>query len=169
MLVAAGTLIMNPMFIINLGWLLSFASFAGIMMLVPKLTRLFFGDKKPGFVAETIITTIAATVMTLPIILYYYGTVSLISVLANLLLLPTLPYAMGLTFLAGVVADIPGVGLAVGFIATKLLDFHITVVGFFGEMRQFLVAIEPYQSWVFLIYGAILLLMVKTSKKKNPR
>lgn len=169
LLVAAGTLIMNPMFIINLGWLLSFASFAGIMMLVPKLTRLFFGDKKPGFVAETIITTIAATVMTLPIILYYYGTVSLISVLANLLLLPTLPYAMGLTFLAGVVADIPGVGLAVGFIATKLLDFHITVVGFFGEMRQFLVAIEPYQSWVFLIYGAILLLMVKTSKKKNPR
>ena len=154
-MVAAGTLMIDPMFVENLGWMLSFASFAGIMMLGPKFTRYFYGEKKPGFVAETVITTIAATVMTLPVVLYYYGQISLISVVANLLILPTLPYAMGLVFLAGITAGIPGVEVAVGFVATKLLDFHIAVVSFFGEMEQFLIKIEPYQIWVFLIYLAV--------------
>ena len=155
LLVAAGTLLFNPMFIINLGWLLSFASYGGIMILGPKFVKFFFGTKKPGFVASIIITTISAALMTLPIILYFYGTVSLISVLANLLILPTLPYAMGLVFLVGVVASVPGIEIVVGFVATKLLDFHIAVVDFFGNMKSFLIEIEPYQIWAFLIYVLI--------------
>ncbi|MBQ2695019.1 ComEC/Rec2 family competence protein [Candidatus Saccharibacteria bacterium] len=153
LLVASITLIMNPMFIINLGWLLSFASFAGIMILGPKLTKFFYGDKQPKFIASTIITTISATLMTLPITLFYYGTASLISVLANLLILPTLPYAMGLTLLSGIFANIP----AIGFITTKLLDFHIGTVNFFAEAKSFLVEIDAYQPQVFVIYLIIVI------------
>ncbi len=170
LMVAALTLMMSPNFIINLGWLLSFASFAGIMMVGPGLIKFLFGEKKPGFIAETIITTLSATVMTLPVTLYYYGTVSLISVVANLLILPTLPYAMGLVFLTGVLAGFPGVEMMVAFVATKLLDFHIAVVEFFGGMTQFLVKIEPYQMGVFGIYALILvplILKLIWSKKKN--
>ena len=155
LMVAAFTLMLNPMFLIDLGWLLSFASFAGIMILGPKMTKFFYGERKPGFIAETIITTIAATLMTLPIVLYFYGQVSLISVLANLLILPTLSYAMGLVFLVGVVAGFPGVEVAVAWCATKLLDFHIAVVRWFGAQTQFLVKIESYQAFVFLIYLVI--------------
>ena len=158
LMVVAFTLMLNPMFLINLGWLLSFASFAGIMILGPKLSKFFFGCKKPGFIASTIMTTLAATLMTLPIILYYYGAISLISVVANLLILPTLPWAMGLVFLTGVVASVPFLENAMGFLATKILDFHIVVVEFFGGMKQFMVNIEPYQAWVFLGYGLILVL-----------
>ena len=170
LMVAALTLMMSPNFIINLGWLLSFASYAGIMMVGPGLTKFLFGEKKPGFIAETIITTLSATVMTLPVTLYFYGTVSLISVVANLLILPTLPYAMGLVFLTGVLAGFPGVEMMVAFVATKLLDFHIAVVEFFGGMTQFLVKIEPYQMGVFGIYALILvplILKLIWSKKKN--
>lgn len=154
-LVAAFTLMLNPMFIINLGWLLSFASFGGIMILGPKLTQFFYGEKSPGLISSIILTTISATLMTLPITLYYYGQISLISVIANLLILPTLSYAMGLVFLAGVVTGIPGISTVVGFLATKLLDFHIAVVELFGEMEMFLVRIEPYNPWVFGIYVLI--------------
>ena len=94
--------------------------------------------------------------MTLPIILYYYGMVSLISVAANLLILPTLSIAMGLVFMTGVVAGVPGVEIAVSFVATKMLDFHMAVVDFFGGMKSFMVEIEPYQWWVFLIYILII-------------
>ena len=159
LMVAAGTLVVNPMFVINLGWLLSFASFAGIMILGPRMAKYFYGSKKPGFIAEIIITTISATLMTLPIILYFYGQVSLISVVANLLILPTLPYAMGLVFLTGVVAGLPGVEMVVSWCATKLLDFHIVVVSWFGGMEQFLVKIEPYQIWVWGIYVGIAVMM----------
>lgn len=159
-IVAAFTLVIDPIFMIDLGWLLSFASFAGIMILGPRLTKYFYGEKKPGFLAETIITTIAATLMTLPIILYFYGTMSLISVLANLLILPTLPYAMGLVFLTGVVAGIPGLEWLMAWLATKLLGFHIIVVEVFVAMREFLIEIPTYQWWVFLIYGVVLILFV---------
>lgn len=160
LMVAALTLMMNPNFVINLGWLLSFASFAGIMMVGPGLTKFLFGEKKPGFIAETIITTLSATVMTLPVTLYFYGTVSLISVVANLLILPTLPYVMGLVFLTGVLAGLPGVEMVVAFVATKLLDFHIAVVEFFGGMTQFLVKIKPYQAWVFGLYALVLVPLI---------
>ncbi len=166
-LVMAGTLLINPMFIINLGWLLSFASFGGIMIIGPRFTKFFYGDKKPGFIGETVTTTLSATLMTLPITLYYYGTISLISVAANLLILPTLPYAMGLVFLTGVVSGIPGLETVVAFVTQKLLDFHIAVVNFFGEMSYFLIKIPQYIPWVFLIYLLIIVpLLIGLFKQK---
>lgn len=157
LITAALTLIVNPMYVINLGWLLSFASFGGIMILGPELARFFYGSKKPGFIASVILTTIAATLMTLPITLYFFGAVSLISLVANLLILPTLPVAMGLVFLTGVVSGVPFVETCVAFLATKLLDFHIAVVEFFGGMRQFMVEIPPYQAWTFVLYIIIVM------------
>lgn len=155
LMVMAVTLMVEPGFIMNMGWQLSFASYAGIMMLGPGLTRWFYGERKPGFVGSMILTTMAATVMTLPIILYYYGMVSLISVVANLLILPTLPYAMGLVFLVGLVAGLPGISMAVGWCTKMMLDYHIMVVGWFSEMRMFLVEMPKYQWWVFVIYVVI--------------
>ena len=155
LMVMALTLVIDPSFVTNLGWLLSFASFGGIMILGPRLTKFFYGERKPGFVGATVLTTLAATLMTLPITLYYFGQVSLISVVANLLILPTLPWAMGLTFLTGVFAGMPVVEMVVSFLTVKLLDFHILVVETFGEWTQFLVKIPPYQVGVFWIYGLI--------------
>lgn len=156
LMVAAGTLLWNPILIINLGWLLSFASYIGIMLLGPKMVRYFYGDKKPGFVGGTIMATLAATLMTLPVVLYFYGMISLISVVANLLILPTLPYAMGMVFVSGVFAGIEGICQVLGFVTEKLLDYHIAVVEFFGAMRSFVVTIPKYEPKVFLLYGIIL-------------
>lgn len=156
LIVATITLIINPDFLINLGWLLSFASYAGIMILGPRLTKFFYGEKKPGVVASIILTTVAATLMTLPITLYFFGTVSLISILANLLILPTLSIAMGLVFLTGVFAGVPGISTGISFFATGILRFHIMIVEFFGTMRSFLIQIPIGNLLVFLIYGLIL-------------
>ena len=155
LMVAALTLMMNPMFVTSLGWLLSFASYAGIMMLGPGFCRFFYGERKPGLIGSTVLTTVAATMMTLPIILYYFGQVSLISVVANLLILPTLPLAMGLVFFTGVFAGLPGVEVTVAWCARVVLDFHMMVVGWLGEMKVFLVEIPRYQAGVFGIYGVI--------------
>ena len=171
LMVMAVTLMINPMFLIDMGWLLSFASYGGIMILGPKLTRWFYGAKKPGFVGSLILTTVAATVMTLPIILYYYGAVSLISVVANLLILPTLPYAMGLVFLVGLLMGVPGVSMVMGWCASQLLNYHIAVVGWFAGMKEFLIEIPKYQVWVFglyLIVGAFLIAgWVRQRRKKR--
>ena len=159
-MVMALTLMVEPNFVMNMGWMLSFASYAGIMLVGPRLTKIFWGTRKPGFVSETIITTLAATVMTLPIILYHYGQVSLISVVANLLILPTLSYAMGLTFLTGVFMGFPGVEMVVAWRAKTLLSFHIAVVGWFGGMPEFLVKMSAGQVWVFSLYVPVVILLL---------
>ncbi len=155
--IAAITLLINPMYIIDLGWLLSFASYAGIMILGARLTKFFYGQKKPKFIASTLLTTLSATMMTLPITLYYFGQISLISIIANLLILPTLSLAMGLTFLTGLLADLPFLNTATSFLATKLLDFHIFVVNTFATQKSFLIKIDPYEPKLFLIYIIIFL------------
>ena len=152
LIVGAMTLLINPLFITNLGWLLSFAAFIGIMILGPGITRYLYGNKKPGWVAAMLITTLSATLMTLPITLYYFGQISLIAVVANLLILPTLAWAMGLVFLTGVVAGVPVIEMVAAWCATRLLDFHIVVVEWCSQMEWFLVKIDRYQGWVFVLY-----------------
>ncbi|MCR5700068.1 MAG: ComEC/Rec2 family competence protein [Candidatus Saccharibacteria bacterium] len=169
LIVAAATLVINPMFIINLGWLLSFASFAGIMVLGPKLATFFYGDRQPKFIASVILTTISATLMTLPITLYYFGSISLISVIANLLILPTLPIAMGLTFFTGVLADVPLLNTVISFFTEKLLDFHIGIVNFFATQKSFLIQIDSYQLWVFAFYIPIIILLAYSFFHQNKR
>lgn len=155
LMVAAVTLMMQPVFVMNMGWQLSFASYGGIMLLGPKLTKYFYGVRKPGMIGSLILTTVAATMMTLPIILYHYGMMSLVSVVANILILPTLPWVMGLMFMTGVVASVPGIGVAVAWCTTKMLDYHMAVVGWFAGMREFVIEMPRYQWWVFLIYATI--------------
>ena len=160
LIVMAATLMINPGFMVDMGWQLSFASYAGIMIIAPRMTKFFYGIKKPGFVGSMIIATVAATIMTLPIILYHYGMVSLISVVANLLILPTLPYAMGLVFLTGAFAGMPVISAVISWGAEMLLKYHIMIVSWFGEMQQFLIEIPKYQMWVFGIYVLVFVILI---------
>ena len=160
LMVGAVTLMMNPHFVTDVGWLLSFASYIGIMVLTPGLKKFFYGKRKPGVVGSTVLATVAATAMTMPIALYFFGQLSLISVAANLVILTTLPWVMGATFAAGVVAGVPVLGDVVGWGATWMLKFHIAVVDVMGEMKQFLVITDTGQGWVFLIYVVPVALLI---------
>ena len=160
LLVAALTIMIEPMVLFELSFLLSFASCFGIMVLQPVMVRFFCGRKKPGFVGGVVLTTLAASAMTLPIGLYYYGAVSLIAVVANLLILPTLSVAMGLVFLAGVCAGVPGVETVVGKCASFVLDLHLMAVDRLGEMRELVIEVPKNQGWVYGLYAIILVVWV---------
>lgn len=167
-IVAAATLVFNPMYVIDLGWLLSFGSFAGIMLVGPRINRFFYGKKEPGLVGATLLETVSASLVCLPILLYFFGTMSLISLLANLLVLPTISIAMALVFAtgvagmvfgsSGVLASVTWLGVmrwlpdALGWLSTQLLSFHLMVINFLGAQKNFVVEIPKEQWQVFLIY-----------------
>lgn len=156
LLTATITLMINPLLVSDLGWLLSFASFTGIMLLSPMLISYFYGERKINWIASTIFTTIAASLMTLPISFYYFGSFSLISILANLIILPSLPFAMGLTFFTGVLASVPILGVLSGWLADMILSFHIIVIDFLSRQEYFFIQIPERQPLVFLLYLVIL-------------
>jgi competence protein ComEC len=133
---AAITLLINPSFGWNdLGWQLSFAAFAGVMIVAPLLQQYFFGDKKPGTIRQILGETICAQIVTLPILELALGQFSNVAVITKLLVLPLVPLAMLLTFIGGVAGlVVPGVANVVGLPASWLLDYMIKVAEYMSHL-----------------------------------
>ena len=171
LLVAAATLVASPGYLLDMAWQLSFASFSGILIVAPIFERIFHGQKKPGFLSGTLISSAAAALLCLPILIYNYGTISLISIFINLLVLPTVSFAMGLTFLTGLAAIfVPFLAGFVGFADKLLLDYQIWIVEFFGSKKEFLLELPSGNPLIFLIYvpiiGLIIFWCIKTKKRR---
>ena len=133
---AAVTVLVNPFFIWgDIGWYLSFAAFGGVLLLSPLLTHLLYRGKEAGFFPQLLIETTSAQIVTLPIILYMFGTLSVVSLPANLLVLPLVPLAMLLTFLAGITGVIaPAVAGWVGVPANAVLGYMTAVVDWIASL-----------------------------------
>lgn len=80
----------------DIGWYLSFLAFFGILVLAPLWSSR--GGKQSGALGTVMTETIAAQLMTMPIIMYIFGRVSLVALPANVLVVPLVPLAMLLSF-----------------------------------------------------------------------
>lgn len=155
---AAITLLVNPSYGWNdLGWQLSFAAFAGVMILAPLLQSYFFGDKKPGTVRQILGETIAASIVTLPILIIAFGQFSNVAIIANLLILPFVPLAMLLTFIAGIGALVlPSAASIVGLPASWLLHYMVAVAEYVAKLPWAMTEIEVSP---FVAYGVYIVLV----------
>jgi len=158
LLAAATTLIIDPSFILDVGWQLSFAAFGGVLLFAPVLTRFFYGEEKAKTLPQIAIETLGATILTLPILLYHFGYFSLLSLVANLLILPTIPLAMLLSFMAGGLAFLPPLAMLAGVLATWVLRYHIAVMEFFGEM-EFAIVEVSWAGWQMALAYAVILVI----------
>lgn len=122
---AAVTLLVSPSYGWNdLGWQLSFAAFAGVMIVAPLAQKYFFGDEQPGIIRQIVGETLAAWICTLPILVLAFGQFSNVAIIANVLVLPFLPLAMLLTFIAGIGAIVvPGLAHVIAAPASWLLEY----------------------------------------------
>jgi competence protein ComEC len=127
---AAITVLANPAYAWgDLGWCLSLAAFAGIVVLAPLLQAYFWGRDPPGAAGQLLVETVAASLATLPIILCALGKFPTYALVANMAVLPLVPLAMLLTFGAGAVAlAFPGVAGAAGGLAYLILRYMTWVV-----------------------------------------
>jgi competence protein ComEC len=113
----------------NVGWMLSFAAFAGVMIVAPILSAYLFGREKLPFIAQLFVETSSAQLVTLPIIVAVFGQLSVIALLANLLILPLIPLAMLLTFIAGLAGFVvPAAQVIIAWPAQALLTVIVKVV-----------------------------------------
>lgn len=130
-------LLWNPLWIVDVGFQLSFMATAGILYLEPMIERLHSGSvwEQVGlhkFLSDYLYPTLAATLATLPIIWWHFGRVSWISPLVNMLVLPLVPLIMGMT--AGVI----GVGLVQPFLGQMFAWFtYVPLAGMVWVIRIF--------------------------------
>lgn len=158
-LAAAITIAFQPSYVWgDLGWQLSFAAFAGVMIVAPLLQAYFFGDAEPSTIRQILGETIAAHAVTVPVIALSFGVVSNVAIIANLLVVPFVPLAMLLTFICGigVIASIPFIHL-IAAPTSWLLEYMVNVAYTVAEIpwAQSELNIEGYLWGVYTLLLAL--------------
>ncbi len=117
-------LIINPRILVyDVGFQLSFAATAGIIYFMPHLEKLTISWNNYFGLKNNLLVTMSAIVSTLPLIVYNFNTLSLISPVVNLLILPLVPLVM----LFGFLSILPVAGAGFAAITNVLLDLIIYV------------------------------------------
>ncbi|NUQ38661.1 MAG: ComEC/Rec2 family competence protein, partial [Caldilineales bacterium] len=106
-------LLLNPLTLWDVGFQLSFMATLGLILFNAPLRRRWdarIGKRLPpaanGLLAEGLLVTFAAQITTMPLVVAYFGRLSLISFLVNLLIIPVQPPIMiagGMAVLAGLI------------------------------------------------------------------
>lgn len=193
--VAAVTIAIDPIQLWgDVGWYLSFGSFAGVIVLAPLINDLLMqltcrdvGKNNvdeidvqdltttaklahrlgniPGSLVQVLVETTSAQIVTLPIIAWFMGEVSLVGLVTNILVLPLLPLAMALTFVSGVSAIILPLNWAqvIAVPARWLLDFIIGVAQWGATLPGAGIEFRPTEQ-VMIIYCLVLLVVTVSFK-----
>lgn len=136
LLAASVMLVANPRILLDdPGFQLSFIATAGILYLVPAWKDRFdFLPDRYG-IRESFVASLVASVATFPITLWHFGTISLISPLVNILVLPLVPYAMVFTT-AAIAASLVSttLGQVVALPAFAFSSVMLQLITIFGSL-----------------------------------
>lgn len=153
-------LIIRPEFVKQIGFWLSVLAYFSIIKIVPLATRYFYGTKeelkdfyrRPGFLAKSLISSIVISVVTLPISLYCFGKFTWLSILANIILLPSLPIVMGSVGLIAIFGDLLIFGVSLEKILIWPLKIHTHVINVLAEQESSILDFPKKKWWYFLIW-----------------
>ncbi len=151
----------------DIGWHLSFLAFAGVLVLGPLITRRFF-KTEPKAIASMFVETFSAQLLTLPLIMFIFGKLSIISLLANMFIIPLVPLAMGLCLIAGMAGWLtPALAGWLAWPANLLMTYIVDLIRLFAKLPK--ASIEISLTALQLIYSYILvMLIILVLWKKTP-
>jgi competence protein ComEC len=150
----------NPTYIwLDLGWYLSFLAFFGVLVLAPLISARLYTGKRPSAAKQVLIETTSAQIMTLPLIALIFGELSIISLLANMIILPLIPLTMLLTFIAGIAGMISiNLGLWLAMPGAILLNFMVRVISMLAGVPWAAYELRINRIQITAIYISILVL-----------
>ncbi|MBU1148878.1 ComEC family competence protein [Patescibacteria group bacterium] len=130
LLTASLMLLINPLLFKNdIGFQLSFAAVIGIIYGKPLFDRLFSKLSSLLQIKEAIAMTLAAQLTTFPLTIYYFDKLSLIAPIANILVVPVLPFVLILGIMGIALSFIfPLLAQLVFAVLTLLMTYIIKVI-----------------------------------------
>ncbi|MFY9228052.1 MAG: ComEC/Rec2 family competence protein [Candidatus Microsaccharimonas sp.] len=140
----------------DVGWQLSFSAFAAVMIVGPLLQRFFFGEKEPGTIRQILGETVAAHMVTIPIIVASFGIISNVAIIANIMIVPLVPLAMLLTFISGIAALVmEPIASIIALPATWLLTYMTTTAQYLADLPWAQTEFSA-QWWMIILYYVML-------------
>lgn len=144
----------NPKILVyDVGFQLSFLATFGLVSVSENIEKYFGWLPKFFGIREAFAMTLSAQVFALPIILFDFGRLSIISPIANVFVLPFIPLAMMFGFfsvLVGVFSRF--LGNIFGFLGYLVLELIIRFVEFFASFDFASVDVGWISWWMILVY-----------------
>lgn len=162
LLAAALMVLVNPYVLrFDIGFQLSFTAFMGLIYLSPVIEKIIERSKVrffPIYIKSPLTETLAAQTMVLPLIVIYFGRLSIISPIANVLVLWIIPYAMILSLLNGL-AGLTWwpIGKLFAYIAWPVLTYIIMITEWLSKIPLASLAVNDF-GWI--LASAIYILII---------
>lgn len=168
-LTAAAMLLFNPNWLFNISFQLSFLATFGVVVMAPIIIRRL--KIVPKVIREDLGVSLAAQLVTLPVIAYNFGQFSVVGVLVNSLVLWSIPIVMigGLiTLVFGLIDSLSG--MIIGLLPSVLLTYFINIVELFSQVPGASLKLGETRLifWLgyYLILGTLLWLLASSQKKE---
>lgn len=169
LLTAALMTLYNPGVLLgDLGFQLSFMATIALIYFLPVLTAYCPFYKEDSWWQENFFTTLAATIATLPLILYNFGLFSVLAIPVNLLVLPFIPYLMFFGF-SGFLLSLLWIGGAkiISLILYGLLQAILSIARVVSNWQWSVWEISSYGLWgVFLFYAIFFIIIIRFYSRK---
>ncbi|GEM_PF-71854 len=162
-LAAVVMILMNPFVLVyDVSFELSFMATIAIIFLSPQIER-YFNWIRWKWLREIVAITSSMYMFALPFVLYRIGNLSLVSLPANLAVVPLMPITMIAGFVTGFAGIVsPILAVIPGQIATSFLYLQIAAVAFLAHIPFAAVAIQNFSlPIVIVIYGIFLSIFFK--------
>jgi len=165
-------LFLNPFLLkLDIGFQLSFLAILGLIYFQPIFLNLF--KKIPDFKFFPIKTTLSATlssqIFTLPILIYNFGRISLLSPIVNILIVPILSPLTILIFIFGFLGMISWIlGYLFSFPVWLFLEYIVKIIDLFSKIPFTSFKIENV-SYIYLIifYFVLILFIIMENRKEK--
>jgi competence protein ComEC len=139
-------LILNPLELYQVGFQLSFCAVAGIILIYEKLYGLFkkyffsWEEKGNRFQSNLLIlffVSLAAQLATLPLTVYYFGRIPILSLLANVIVVPVVGIIVGLGFIT-LLSSLVWFPIGIGFATANSILAKLLIISVqFGSSLPF--------------------------------
>jgi competence protein ComEC len=173
LLFAGGIMILiNPYILLyDIGFQLSFMATLGLILFLPQFESTLATHSSTLKLRDLFMATLVTQVFVSPLLMYHLGEVSIVSVMVNMLVLPMVPVAMLLTFVAGLVSFVfVPLGAPFGLLAQLPLTYIVVIAQWFASLPFAAVTIPPISVWTMLllyIVPTILCMFYKYRRKSE--
>lgn len=169
-LTGGAMLLYNPNWLLNISFQLSFLATLAVVVVAPLFIERF--SSMPKILREDFAVSLAAQLLTLPVIVYNFGQLSVIGILVNSLILWCIPFLMISGFISLAVGlVVPFFGQIIGLFPSVLLTYFIDVTSMFAGFPGAGIRVGESSPvlWVgyYLIVGAVIWGMGKSKMKSE--
>lgn len=154
-------LIPNPLLLFSASFQLSFLAALSIIVFYPVLMENYFQRMGyiPSSIRATLAVTIAAQIGTIPVSLYHFHMISMVSIFANLLIIPIMGILFSISILGILLYPIiPLVGSYFFFLSGLIFEWILRMAGSFSSLPMATIALPPF-SWMGIAFYVLLFLI----------